>query len=212
MDLRDRRLAFAMLLASCVVFGLVLADVLYAGAGTRFDARLETALAAAWPIDARVGVGAALSFPGDVFAVVAVTGGVAVWSWSARRRGDAALLVAATLVLSGVVASAKHVVARDRPLEGFDTLAFPSGHAARAVLVYGLALSLAHVVRGPDRARAVGFVTAFALVALVTGAGRVVRGAHWATDVVAGWAIGGAMLAVALLMRPVFARLDTRRT
>lgn len=68
----------------------------------------------------------------------------------------------------------------------------PSGHTAYAVAVFGLMAWLIWTARGPRLLAA-----ACGLVALAMGPARVVAGAHWPSDVVAGYAIGlGWLLAV----------------
>lgn len=74
---------------------------------------------------------------------------------------------------------------RDRPSIGGKTSSFPSGHAASAVASAALAPS--------GRWWAGGF-------AVATMLGRIIRGAHWLSDVLAGSAVG---LSTALLYRKI---------
>ena len=85
----------------------------------------------------------------------------------------------------------KDLSARVRPdpmghLVPVDSFAFPSGHAANAVLVWTcLALLL------PRTARARGWaVWAAVWLAMIVGLSRVVLGVHWPSDVIGGWAFG----------------------
>ena len=116
----------------------------------------------------------------------------------ARRHWHGALAlcvsVAATQLLVAVV---KHLVERDRP-PGEDALvqasgySFPSAHSATSVAFYGvIALIAAHELRGRV-SRAWALAGAAALCTAV-GVSRVYLGAHYPTDVLAGWMLGCAI-------------------
>lgn len=110
-------------------------------------------------------------------------------------------------VAPAVSASTKRLVDRPRPpaaeaLEHPLDPSFPSGHAtASAALATGLAL-LALVALRSAWAR-VAAVAAAGAFALVVGLTRIYLGAHWVTDVLAGWCTGAAVaLALAAAVRP----------
>ena len=109
-----------------------------------------------------------------------------------RREWRTALLLAA-ITLSGrlLVDLQKDWTARVRPdaqghLVPVDTLAFPSGHAANAAMVWlCLALLLPRTPRGRFHA-----VWAAVWLAVAVGMTRVMLGVHWPSDVIGGWAFG----------------------
>lgn len=110
-------------------------------------------------------------------------------------------------VAPAVSASTKRLVDRPRPpaaeaLEHPLDPSFPSGHAtASAALATGLAV-LALLALRSAWAR-VAVVAACAAFALVVGLTRIYLGAHWVTDVLAGWCTGAAVaLALAAAVRP----------
>ncbi|MEO6247345.1 MAG: phosphatase PAP2 family protein [Sphingomicrobium sp.] len=72
------------------------------------------------------------------------------------------------------------------------SLSFPSAHAANSMIVFP-ALVLFLVAPGK---RAVPMTIAI-LASLLVGASRPLLGVHWPSDVIAGWAIGGAWLVLA---------------
>ncbi|MBC3764220.1 phosphatase PAP2 family protein [Quadrisphaera sp. RL12-1S] len=110
-------------------------------------------------------------------------------------------------VAPAVSASTKRLVDRPRPpaAEALDhplDPSFPSGHAtASAALATGLAVLAVAALRSAV-ARVLA-VAASAAYSLVVGLSRVYLGAHWLTDVLAGWCTGAALgLVVAALVRP----------
>ena len=102
----------------------------------------------------------------------------------------------------------KQVFGRERPgvtvpVESFDGLSFPSGHAASAAL---LSCALALVFwRRPDRLAHAAFVVAVIAIPLLSGWTRITLGGHYPSDVIAGmvWAV-----AWVLAWHPVLPRLE----
>ena len=105
------------------------------------------------------------------------------------------------LATQAIVAAIKAIVERGRP-PGSDALiepagyAFPSAHAAGSMAVYGL-LALLVLRRPGGRVRIVAAVLALALVVAI-GTTRVYLGAHYPSDVIAGWLVGAVIAAGAL--------------
>jgi undecaprenyl-diphosphatase len=74
---------------------------------------------------------------------------------------------------------------------------FPSGHSMGAVVAFGL-LAYFLLLALTDRREKVGVVLVAAALALAIGFSRVYLGAHYFSDVVGGFAIGGAWLSVCI--------------
>lgn len=79
--------------------------------------------------------------------------------------------------------------------------AFPSGHVAHTVAVYGLLISLWIRASGSVVERLLAALLLLALVAAV-GIARMRMGVHWPTDVLAGVLLGAVWLAVLLVALP----------
>lgn len=113
-----------------------------------------------------------------------------------RKRLSAALLVLGLLGGVGLSEGLKAVFERERPpldYQAVETLnaSFPSGHALLSAVFY---LSLGVMLtRALPRKRLKTFVLGAAmLIALLIGLTRIYLGAHWASDVLAGWSVGAA--------------------
>ena len=128
--------------------------------------------------------------------VVLIAGGWFLW-----KRRDWSPFVRMAVALGGAVASydiVKPLVARPRP-PAFDRIvgvlsgwSFPSGHATQSVAAWGM-LALILAANRSVRQKAAVLLGAL-LIVVVVGASRIYLGAHWFTDVLAGYALGGLWL------------------
>ena len=121
------------------------------------------------------------------------------------KSRPAALVVAAAVISgSAGVSLLKNRFGRPRPEVAFAELvapglSFPSGHAAMSAIVF---LTLGALLAG-TRSRRFEQWYIMAMAALMTvlvGVSRLALGVHWATDVLAGWALGAAWALACLLM------------
>jgi len=78
----------------------------------------------------------------------------------------------------------------------FQRFSYPSGHAGAAMVAF---VSLAALAWPHPRLRWPAFIGS-ALVIIGTGFGRVYLGVHWPTDVLAGYLLAGAWLALAMYL------------
>jgi len=126
--------------------------------------------------------------------------GVAVAAILARKRlwlllGTWLAAVGGAAVLNQIL---KALFARPRPFFEHPLLiessySFPSGHAMESLVVYGMLAYLAVLALGTWERR-VGVVFGAALLVLLIGLSRMYLGVHYFSDVVAGYAAGGAWL------------------
>ncbi|QYJ16458.1 hypothetical protein Rxycam_02291 [Rubrobacter xylanophilus DSM 9941] len=142
------------------------------------------------------------------------------WRAGFREALSGAVLLASALGTGALVLLFKLLFDRPRPPIALQLVhetgqGFPSGHAMAAFTV-GAAVCYAVFLREPGsrlgswRAKVRAAVLWAALVLLV-GAGRVYTGAHYPSDVLAGWALGGAWASVCITAAEVFRRLRAQK-
>jgi membrane-associated phospholipid phosphatase len=131
----------------------------------------------------------------EVLVPLLLAGGAGLW-WRRRSPGPLLLLAGSYVGMAMVVGPTKKLLHRPEPFDfpGDIGRSFPSGHAAQAILVYGMLAALVLVVPVASRVRAAATVLPL-LASAAVGFAMVFRNAHWASDMVAGYAIGIAWLA-----------------
>lgn len=149
--------------------------------------------------DTLTGLAVIVTDLGSTVSMALLATAVGVWSWWAGRRADAVLAVGA--MAGGAVAfrGLKELLDRPRPpLDGrlvhAGNESLPSGHATMAIVVIGTLVVLAWAGRTP--AHRVVMVLGAALWIGAVGYTRIYLGVHWFSDVLAGWLVGGAWLAL----------------
>jgi undecaprenyl-diphosphatase len=134
----------------------------------------------------------AFGFPPQSFLLVA---GIAIILWLADYRVEAGFTIAASasVILTEAI---KAVIARPRPaadlvtvLAGAGGQSFPSGHTLFYVTFFGYLAYVAYALWKPGRFRTAVLWICGALILLV-GPSRIWMGQHWASDVLASYALG----------------------
>jgi len=117
------------------------------------------------------------------------------WLVFAKRVRIAIHVLALGLVASASVFLLKHIIQTPRPVGIFsspETYSMPSGHATLATVFWlGLVFYLTQAMR--SRWKIVCYALALLLVFAI-GVSRLYLGAHWFTDVLAGWLLGATIL------------------
>lgn len=168
----------------------------------RFDARLTRLVTVFFGHRSRP-IFAFLTRLGDPLTIGAVVVGIGALYVATN---DFSYLVAAVAIPLTVVLGAllKLAFERARPLTEYamnmrmQTFSFPSGHSNGSMITYGsVAFLLARHADFPLMPLA---LTLLALIPFGVGISRVYLGAHFPSDVLAGWLLGGAALATVVLI------------
>ena len=120
-------------------------------------------------------------------------------------------MVATALLNSGL----KTAFGRDRPpfrdpIIDEQSHSFPSGHSMGSVIAFGL-LAYFLLLALSDRRERIAVVLVAGSLALLIGFSRIYLGAHYFSDVVGGFAVGGAWLSVCISSTEVARRRARRR-
>jgi membrane-associated phospholipid phosphatase len=194
-------LGFVLIVAAATIFAEVAEEVVEGGMPQRVDQAFMDAVQqhTAPSTRAAFGVVTRLGDPPTLTALAAIVA-LALW-W----RGQRVLAIAYAAAVGGnalLNPALKRVFERGRPLDGqglplADGFSFPSGHSSSSLVAYGM---LAYVLlRTLPRAWHLPAVLAASATAFSVGASRVFVQAHFATDVVAGFASGSAWLVACIL-------------
>jgi membrane-associated phospholipid phosphatase len=194
--------ALATLSASLFAFAYLAENYVTNDPLVRWDARFNRWLNdEAW--EPLVRLFEAVTLTGSSLFLFALTGAAVALSLGRGDRPDALLVSSAF-----VGAQALNIVLKlgfERPRPPFhdpeltvSTFSFPSGHASASVAVYGAfaIVLLRSITRWTHRAIVLG--TLAVLLALI-GFSRIYLGAHYFSDVLAGYSIGAAWLAFCVL-------------
>ena len=119
--------------------------------------------------------------------------------WSMKKKREAVFF--ATAVISGEIIKEilKFIFHKERPdislaLIQENGFSFPSGHAFMSVIFYGMICYFIYQACKNKWQKIILLITTTILIFLI-GYSRIYFGVHWISDVLAGWLIGGAVLA-----------------
>jgi membrane-associated phospholipid phosphatase len=224
-----RRLPVPRLLVRTDVLVAGGATVLLFGAGAALADHVDDAGNGATASDAAVwtfavehrdaagtAISSALRVGGGTVALCVLTAAAALLLVVRGRRLDAALVVTTPLVGTLLTDALKLGYGRPRPPAAEQLIpetgfSLPSGHAVDATVVVGV-LALVLVVRTVSRWRRAAIVALATVTIAAAGVGRIYLGVHWATDVVTGWLLGAAWVALCTVVLLAVEGHGTRST
>ena len=148
----------------------------------------------------------AISYPGNVILIqVGLILLAAVILWIAHLRLEAIILVSLCATSQLLNALLKILVERPRPtanlveiIQEANGWSFPSGHVMAYIALWGYLFFLCLILFKGVRWWRIGLFIISALFVILVGPSRIYLGAHWASDVLGSYLMGGALLGVAL--------------
>lgn len=149
-----------------------------------------------------------VTFLGQPFFTVGIALVIAAYGFY-KTNEKLVLAGSAAAITFGICSLLKAFLKRDRPETEyvnnmfFDTFSFPSGHAAGAMVTYGLLAYFAFLYL-PQPWNLILVISLSILIFLI-GVSRIYLGAHYPSDVIGGWLLGAAGLYVIIhYIRPAF--------
>ena len=129
---------------------------------------------------------------------------------AAQAPPEAFVVLAATIGAALLIDGFKRLYGRVRPPMAEQLMtetnpALPSGHALGSIVVLGVLTAVVVLATRHALLRVAAVATA-ALGVMTIGLSRLYLGVHWLTDVVTGWFLGGAWLAVCVTALCVLTR------
>ena len=194
-------MVFATFYIVALLVGLT-REVLEADETLRFDEAVNAALTP-WRQKPLIGVFLWITALGSGPALSAVAMTATAFLWADRRANLIIPLWVAFLGAQLTTWVGKYAIDRHRPefIEGLSAMSpsFPSGHATGAMAVYGF---LAYAITRDLSDWSPRFEAAFwsAVLIIIIGFSRMYLSAHYLTDIVAGFLVGGFWLLVAFAM------------
>lgn len=149
---------------------------------------------------------------GSVRVLFLASAAIAAWLVLQRCWRMAVYWGATVGVAQGLVGLFALIASQAPPIDlynGAGHYAFPGGHATSSIIIYGF---LAYLVarRRSALTRTLILIIAGVAIALI-GISRLYLGAHWLSDVLAGWCFGIAWLALAIIIHTRYGRRENKR-
>lgn len=156
-----------------------------------FDTQVTSWINHVFSHEAWRGFFSAVTVLGDPITIVLITAGIMATGlyYGSMRVIFSGIAIPATVAVGALI---KLLVERARPVSEYSanlgTFSFPSGHSSGSMIAFGLLAYFAFMkLPGPWGIAAAGMLL---LVPIAVGISRVYLGAHYPSDVVAGWLLG----------------------
>ena len=151
-------------------------------------------------------VAKAFAFIFDTLMMIIISAIIAVFLFIKKYRKKAIFFALTMLANAGAIYLLKEVIERARPLNSLvieTGSAFPSGHAATAVVFFGLLCYLTFKF-AKTKSMKIWVYSISILMILLIGFSRIYLNVHWFSDVLGGILLGGFILMLGIVIKEIF--------
>lgn len=195
-----------LFLGSLLIFVLISIALVIGGPVARFDGMVEHAVITnlMQTLSPLASIGGFLGGSGFLLPAAIILALLLVWK---REWVLGIACIVSTLIAGTLVGILKPIFGRPRPID-VETMklkskfSFPSGHATRSAALYGFVIVLVWMLPISRQGKIDATVALIALI-LAIDAARMVAGVHYLTDVIAGNALGTAVLLGTLFLTDI---------
>ncbi|OHB20357.1 MAG: hypothetical protein A2854_01215 [Parcubacteria group bacterium RIFCSPHIGHO2_01_FULL_56_18] len=141
---------------------------------------------------------------GDVWFCIFAASLICLFLYASKQKRFVPELLLISIGSALTVWALKLLFALPRPTDPIslitlDSFSFPSGHAAAAATLYGFLLWMMLGTGKTDRMRTI-FAGVFFTIIILVGLSRLYLGVHYLTDVLAGYVVGFAWVAIGIVL------------
>jgi undecaprenyl-diphosphatase len=140
----------------------------------------------------------AIAFITDPIILIIAALLISSYLYSKKKNKQATIFASVIIITAILIKLLKAIIQRARPLNALiqeSTFSMPSGHATMAVVFFGLIAYL--FISKKHKIKTTAITT---LIILITAFTRIYLNVHWLTDIIAGLALGTAILILSIFI------------
>lgn len=202
--MRKSAIAFGLAFASMAVFVFLLVEVTFLGHISWLDKAANEMISQQSALIILLSKG--LHYLFSPISVIVMTVAIALIVWRKIGQREAILIAGLMLLGTAINQLIKLLVARPRPenaLIALSDAAFPSGHTSATAVFFGI-LCMILLPKFKSSLLRISMISFSAFMVALVGFSRLYLQVHWLTDVLAGLALGGAIICIGVQAQNFF--------
>jgi len=187
---------------SFLIFIFILIEILYNGVLINSDIKINS-LMSLIETDFFINISNIIAFVFDSISIIVISFILSAYFWFKGHKKDSLFFIFVVLLNGAIVFLVKEFIQRPRPFNALvneGSFAFPSGHAATAVVFFGLLIYL-FIKKNKSSALKLTYILISIFIVLLIGISRLVLNVHWFSDVLGGFFLGLVVLISCIMIR-----------